>query len=522
MGSWNLYFLLKFFLYLRGVVQPIWGVNLLFIIALALPVNRRWIRVIRNLIALVVAIPLLYYESNMPPFAHAIEQINGIAGFTPSYLLELLGRFLPTQLILIALAAMLAYYVLNRWIRVSAIVLMIFLAIPAWNLMSVELGRLGTPGAAQAANTGGPRQGTLLQASNYDSILKQFRQSEAQRLVTFDHVDPEADARFDIIVLHICSLSWDDLDAAKAKNHPLLSHFDYLFTNFSSAASYSGPAAIRLLRADCGQESHADLYKAAAPNCNIFSALAQAGYTPQVVLNHDGRFDDFVGDVTRNIGIPNMQPFPNDSATVTIKAFDGSPVRDDYSILSKWWQAREKIPGPVALYYDSITMHDGNHLIGTSSSMSSTESYPTRVNTLMNEVDQFANLVAASNRKAVLIFIPEHGAALRSEPGQIAGLRDIPTPRIVNVPVGVKLIGFPGNRPPMQVINTPTSYLALAQLLANLVANSPFKPVSPPLTQYVADLPHTEMIGENEDTITIHTPTGYMMRTSGGDWVAGK
>lgn len=521
MGSWNLYFLLKFFLYVKGVVQPIWGVNLLFIIALAIPLNQRWMRVIRNLVALVAAISLLYYESNLPPFAHAIDQINGIAGFTPSYLLELLGRFLPTQLILIALAAILAYYVLNRWIRVSAIVLMMFLAIPVWNLVGAQIGRLSRAGTVQAS-AAGANSGALLQPSNYDGILKRFRQTESQRLVTFDHVDPEADARFDIIVLQICSLSWDDLDAAKAKNHPLLSHFDYLFTNFSSAASYSGPAAIRLLRADCGQESHADLYKSAPANCNIFSALAQAGYTPQILLNHDGRFDDFIGDVTRNIGIPNMKAFPNDSAAISIKAFDGSPVRDDYSILSQWWQARAKIAGPVALYYDTITMHDGNHLVGTSSSISSVESYPTRVNTLMSEIDQFSDLIAASHRKAVLVFIPEHGAALRGEPGQIAGLRDIPTPRIVNVPVGVKLIGFPGTRPPMQVINTPTSYLGLAQLLSNMVANSPFKPVAPPLTQYAADLPHTEMIGENEDTITIRTPTGYMMRTAGGDWVAGK
>jgi len=519
MGSWNLYFLLKFFLYVKGVVQPIWGVNLLFIIALAIPIGPRWIRVIRNLVALVVAIPLLYYESSLPPFQHALEQIHGIAGFTPSYLLELLQRFVPTHLIMIGLAAVLAYYVLNRWIRISAIVLMIFLAIPLWNLTSAQLARfqgaaVARTGTSDAAGQGAPH------TSNFDGVLTQFRQRESQRLVTFDRVDPEADARFDIIVLHICSLSWDDLDAANAKNHPLLSHFDYLFSNFSSAASYSGPAAIRLLRADCGQESHSDLYKPAPPNCDIFNALAQAGYTPQIALNHDGRFDDFIGDVTRNIGIPNMQAFPNDKATVTIKAFDGSPVHDDLSTLSNWWQARAKIPGPVALYYDSITMHDGNHLLN--SSMSSTESYPTRVNTLMSEIDQFANLVAASNRKAVLVFIPEHGAALRGEPGQIAGLRDIPTPRIVNVPVGVKLIGFPGTHPPMQVINNPSSYLALAQLLANMVANSPFKPVSPPLSQYAADLPHTEMIGENEDTITIRTPTGYMLRTAGGDWVAGK
>ena len=96
-------------------------------------------------------------------------------------------------------------------------------------------------------------------------------------------------ARFDIILVQICSLAWDDLKVAKVLNNPLLSHFDYLFTNFSGVVSYSGPAAIRLLRANCGQTSHADLYKPAPQDCYLLSALQQGGYTPQVALNHDGR-----------------------------------------------------------------------------------------------------------------------------------------------------------------------------------------------------------------------------------------
>ncbi|WP_181456343.1 cellulose biosynthesis protein BcsG, partial [Burkholderia multivorans] len=73
------------------------------------------------------------------------------------------------------------------------------------------------------------------------------------------------------------SLSWDDLDAAKLRNHPMLSRFDYLFTNFSTAASYSGPAAIRVLRASCANRWHccgAGLYRSACASC---PQLASAG-----------------------------------------------------------------------------------------------------------------------------------------------------------------------------------------------------------------------------------------------------
>ena len=57
MGSWNLYFLLKLFLYAKGVVTPLWIVNLLFIAALAYPIEKRGIRALRTLLAIVFAVP---------------------------------------------------------------------------------------------------------------------------------------------------------------------------------------------------------------------------------------------------------------------------------------------------------------------------------------------------------------------------------------------------------------------------------------------------------------------------------
>ena len=41
----------------------------------------------------------------------------------------------------------------------------------------------------------------------------------------------------------------------------------------------------------------------------------------------------------------------------------------------------------------------------------------------------------ASGRRAVVVLVPEHGAALRGDSAQIAGLREIPTPAITLVPV---------------------------------------------------------------------------------------
>ncbi|MFD1559297.1 cellulose biosynthesis protein BcsG, partial [Paraburkholderia silviterrae] len=180
--------------------------------------------------------------------------------------------------------------------------------------------------------------------------------------------------------------------------------------------------------------------------------------------------------------------------------------------------------GPVALYYNTVTMHDGNRLPGVNANLTSLRSYPIRLQSLLGDVDKLIDLVAQSGRKAVIVFVPEHGAALRGEDNQIAGMREIPTPNIVHVPVGVKVVGLRAGTEhaggPV-TIDTPTSYLALAQLLSNLVASSPFLPGAQPLAQYATNLPQTRMVGENEGTVMMTTPTGYMIHTPDGVWVQG-
>ncbi len=336
--------------------------------------------------------------------------------------------------------------------------------------------------------------------------------------------------QFDIIVIHICSLSWDDLDVVNARNNPLFSRFDYVFQNFSGSASYSGPAALRVLRAACGQEAHRDLYGPAPAQCHLFADLAQLGFTPQALLNHNGQFDDFKGIVERETGVKLL---PNDGLPVVMREFDNSPLVGDYAVLSRWYQQRLAAGGgPVALYYNTVTLHDGNRIPGNN--MNSLQSYPLRLKMLLDDIDKLIDLVQQSGRKAVLVFVPEHGAALRGDANQIAGMREIPTPRIIHLPVGVTLIGLPKpngvtgaasapDAPHTAIsIDTPTSFLALAQLLANLVAQNPFAPQAPPLAQYVQNLPQTRMVGENEATITLTTPTGYVIRTSDNVWMEGR
>ncbi|MBZ4288683.1 cellulose biosynthesis protein BcsG, partial [Mycobacterium tuberculosis] len=84
-------------------------------------------------------------------------------------------------------------------------------------------------------------------------------------------------------------------------DHPLWKHFDIVFKNFNSATSYSGPAAVRLLRASCGQLSHTNLYQPSGADCYLFENLAKLGFNQQLMLGHNGLFGDFLKEL-RSLG----------------------------------------------------------------------------------------------------------------------------------------------------------------------------------------------------------------------------
>ena len=44
MGFWNLYFIAKLGLFARGSIQPVWWLNVLFALALLVPLRQRWQR----------------------------------------------------------------------------------------------------------------------------------------------------------------------------------------------------------------------------------------------------------------------------------------------------------------------------------------------------------------------------------------------------------------------------------------------------------------------------------------------
>jgi cellulose synthase operon protein YhjU len=522
MGLWSYYFFLKFFLFAGKFIGFHFWPNLAFAIFVALPVRHVVLRLSKQVIAIPAGIALLYYDSWLPPFSRALQQAGEIERFSAQYLVELAGRFINPKVVAVLALMLVLHLLLSRKLRMSTFAFIAILIMPWWfSLTSLSLRVAPAPQASSAAvdkgstpmEIGGPANDARL-----DQALSDFYSKESTRKVDFPST-AGSQAPFDIIFIHICSLAWDDLAYIDQRDNPLIRRFDVLFNNFDSAASYSGPAAIRLLRAPCGQEPHADLYKPAPPGCTLFDDLQNAGFTANWAMNHDGHFGGFISDVRDRGGMPAT--FTEDKgADISLRAFDGTPIYDDYSILSRWFEHRKTEAAPeVALYYNTITLHDGNTKPGVNLG-NPHDSYATRFKKFASDIGRFMDLLQSSGRRAVVVFVPEHGANVRGDRMQISGLREIPSPAVALIPVGIKLIGFPPGTglQGQKQINAPSSFLALSQLLANFMARDPFTMATPDLGDYVHDLPQTDFVAENEATVVMRWGSGYKLRNPDKTW----
>jgi cellulose synthase operon protein YhjU len=326
----------------------------------------------------------------------------------------------------------------------------------------------------------------------------------------------------DVIFIHVCSLAWDDLRAIEQERHPLFARFDVLFKRFNSVATYSGPAAIRLLRGACGQSEHRGLYDPAPAQCYVMNDLRQAGFEPQWLMNHDGRFADFSDDVRIRGGL-SAPAQDHGGVPVAMHGFDGSAIYDDYAVLAQWWARRQASGvGHVSLYYNTISLHDGNRLVaGGGSSMST---YPHRTGKLLDDINRFVSLLESSGAHAIVVFVPEHGAAFRGDNGQVAGVREIPSERLTEIPVGVKFIGLPSHAAthPLNV-DERMSYIGLNELIAGALANAGSAPTAAEqpldLATLTAGLTGTPYVAENENLLVAEQDGQFFARDGSGNWL---
>lgn len=489
--------------------------NLAFAVGVAWPLSARFMQVSRWILAIPAAVVLLYHDSSLPGLDRIRQVAPDLENFSPGYMLELLGRMISTQQMALGGAAALMLYLAGQRIRLSTLVFLGLLILPP---VKEALQRASSPSAAketpaQVCNTADGSASTALSTAalteeRLNAVLTEFYDRESQRIVRFPVPDHGTPPDFDILLLHVCSLAWRDMEPED--RNTLFRNFDIVFDNFNSAASYSGPAAIRLLRASCGQEKADRLYVAPPQQCFLFDNLASRGYQREVLLNHDGHFGNFIGNISnRSEGGLNVEPAGSLNARIGMHSFDNAPIYDDLDILKKWWQKRTDTGGQaVALYYNTISLHDGNVRIGEHAG-SSMKTYPDRVRRLMSDMESFADILKQSGRPVMLVLVAEHGAAMHADNHALAGMREIPLPSITRVPLAIRFIGMPRMKPTTQLTSSkPSSYLALADLVQQMTT----QPMSTArLEDILQSLPETRPVSVNETTT--------VMEVAGQHWI---
>lgn len=550
---WNLYFLIKFGLHFAGqlTLSPLWNLALFALLLATNPAafqNRRLMALLRYVLFAGPATALLLHELGLVVSLALVDQIRALFGFSVDYLLELTKRTIQPWMLWGALAAFMLIRVLDRYFRISTWVGVGLLAVLA--MQTAELANQDKPDAvaqakeplAQARENLSPAELLALGQVDFQklrvardqesstklrdntnegvgpgAVLQGFFDKQ-QALVTAAFAPPLA-PDFDVIVLQICSLSWADMQYAKQSQHPALRQADFIFENFNSATSYSGPAAIRLLRGQCGQARHDDLYKSPSDSCMLFEQLRNAGFDVEMGLNHDGKFQDFSKLVRSNLGGNALQSIAHNEVPAGVLAFDGSQVGRDGDYLRAWWNKRtQKESAAVAYYYNSITLHDGNRL--PNSKLNSLNSYPLRLERLFNDLQSVLGEIRRSDRKALVVVVPEHGAGLSGEYGQLVGLRELPTPAITKVPVFGYWVA-PGYKPastgPIN-IKQSVSYTALSELFSRWLAQNAEQQRQPSWPVLLSDLPSTRFVSQQGNITVMESQGAYWIKAPGAAW----
>ncbi|WP_232012626.1 cellulose biosynthesis protein BcsG [Vibrio aphrogenes] len=523
LGWWNLYFIIKLVLFAQGTIgfHPI--ENFAFVIYLLLPIRHKLLNSLRHVIAFPIAFYLGHYDSFLPPLERLWSQIGSLLDFQLSYLLELASRFVSLQDLLAIVVLIFAYYFLNRIFRISVFVIaaMLYFSLPSPKATAPMTEVVSAKPDSTPTNTATNRQVDESGPVN-DAVLNQAKQTffdnEATRVSTFTDNSAQA-APFDLLFLSICSVAWDDIKIAGLEDHPLFKEFDIMFDNFSAATSYSGPALVRLLRASCGQEQHEELFSdAPKQQCYLFDNLAKLGYGENLMLNHNGSFDNFTG-LLKEEGHLEAPMMSKAGLEPYQAAFDGSNIYRDEDVLNRWLTQREKDPqSKVAALYNTISLHDGNRII-KESGQTGMVSYKHRLKNLLDDLYAFFDTLKQSNRNIVVMLVPEHGAGMRGDRMQISGMREIPAATIVHTPVAMKVFGPNMKRDgDTYHVTAPSSYLAVSTLISRLLEQNIYAKGSFDPKALSNDLPQTKMVAQNSGSTVMEYNNKPYVSLDGQTW----
>ena len=525
LGLWNVYFIAKFALAHYEYLTLNFLYNGLLLLFILLPLKNRFLCIARTVVALIAAVALLYSESWLPGPDSIISNAQNIAGFSAMYVAQLIVDFVNVKMVIWGIVIVLAYLLIKNWVRLTVFTLGYFICLVlqpyyvAWTTkpaveQNVEVVAQNKPSQPQQETNADP---SAITSETIDKWYTAFLDYEKGRRAEFPQGLSANDTPFEIILMNICSLSNDDLLASDLMNHPVLSEFNIRFDHFNSATSYSGPATLRLLNAVCGQVNHDSLYDGRRPECEIMNRLDQLGYRQHLYLDHRGQYDNYLQTLRDKAGL--MAPLESTAKyPVRYMAFDDEEIADDLAVLRDWQRktSRDKETKRHVTLFNFIALHDGNRL----PRHSRWEEFKPRAIRFLNDFQTFMHELERSGRKVMLIVVPEHGAAVRGDRIQAPRLRDIPSMRITEVPLMVKFFGIK-NMPAEPIhVTGPTSYLAMSTLIGRVLSLNYFGADggSVPLEELVRDLPETNPVSDNGQSVVLTYRGNDYSRQKGGAW----
>lgn len=525
LGLWNVYFILKFALahYEYLTLNLLYnGLLLLFIL---LPFRNRVLSLLQTGVAIVAAFALVYSESWLPGPDSIISNAQNIAGFSAAYIAQLAVDFVNIKMLAWGAAVILLYCLVKDWVRISVFTLIYFLCLVfqpyyvAWRTQPVAPATVQVADNSQVAapQQAAPADPSAITSETIDRWYTAFLDYEKDRRAEFPQGLSANDTPFEIILMNICSLSNDDLIASDLMNHPVLSEFNIRFDHFNSATSYSGPATLRLLNAVCGQVNHDALYDGRRPECEIMNRLDQLGYRQHLYLDHKGQYDNYLQTLRDKASL--MAPLESTAKyPVRYMAFDDEEIADDLAVLRDWQHktAKDKTSERHVTLFNFIALHDGNRL----PRHSRWEEFKPRAIRFLDDLQTFMHELERSGRKVMLIVVPEHGAAVRGDRIQAPRLRDIPSMRITEVPLMVKFFGIKDLPAEPIHVTGHTSYMAMSTLIGRALALNYFGADggSVPLEELVRDLPETNPVSENGQSVVLTYRDNDYIRQKGGEW----
>jgi cellulose synthase operon protein YhjU len=356
---------------------------------------------------------------------------------------------------------------------------------------------------------------------NPSEYLESFYNAESQRLIMFHQPDTES-TPFDIVILHISSLSWDDLkEIGITQEDPFFKQFDYLFTNFNSAVISDSGAVMRLMLSNCGQKSNKEINKDELPNnmCLLIERLTSVGYTPYVSMDSNDINGDYA-KIFKKIGFNKAVTITKENLTANALYLDEkSPLYSNYAILKKWFDTRKSLRSErTFLYHNSILLKQGSHWIDDKqwTSRDNRDQYKDVYSSLLKDIQQFIDLLKSSKRNTLLIIIPEYGRYLSVN----SKAEDMPLPKITKVPVGIKFIGpiFNDTIVQQHIISKPASYFAISWILSKFIENSPFGKTPMTSEDIVFKIPMTDFVSEQDGRVIMEMDGSYLFYGEDKKW----